>query len=301
MRDRRPLVHPWGWTECQPVPQPEAVLARPSRGPFKRGWRFSLKGGTLPACVPYGSRDCASCEDPAGAVVRSEGEEAAVRPEGKAAAVQLEEEEAAAARPEGEEAAARPEGEEAAAARPEGEEAAAARPEGEEAAAARSGGAVGEVLRRSRGGFHVIVEKEAGLCGFSGFAHPAAPCQEKEELSAACWRLEPVAPRLASLWWVAATETAERQRGFSGFARPAAPCQEKAEPSAACWRLEPVWHHGSPRCGGWQRRRLQSAGEMNRMTPDQERAPASKPVWRSRGRWRSAGAARAGRWRPTRA
>nr|XP_021526431.1 uncharacterized protein LOC110568257 isoform X2 [Aotus nancymaae] len=140
MRDRRPLVHPWDWTECQRVPQPEAVLGRPSRGPFKRGRCFSLKGGTLPACVPYGSRDCASCEDPAGAAAWSEGEEAAARPEG----------EEAVARPEGEEAAARSE----------------------------------KFLRRSRGGFHVIVEEEAGLCGFSGFAHSAAPCQEKEELSA---------------------------------------------------------------------------------------------------------------------
>ncbi|XP_078224024.1 dedicator of cytokinesis protein 8 isoform X3 [Callithrix jacchus] len=58
-----------------------------------------------------------------------------------------------------------------------------------------------------------MVEDETGLCGFSGFACSAAPCYEKEELSAACWRLEPVAPWLASLQLVAAMETAERQRG----------------------------------------------------------------------------------------
>ncbi|XP_078226258.1 uncharacterized protein LOC144582210 [Callithrix jacchus] len=66
-----------------------------------------------------------------------------------------------------------------------------------------------------------MVEDETGLCGFSGFAHPAAPCQEKEELSAACWRLEPVAPRLASLQWVAATETAEHRRDLCPFVRRA--------------------------------------------------------------------------------
>nr|XP_054108151.1 uncharacterized protein LOC100895811 [Callithrix jacchus] len=69
-----------------------------------------------------------------------------------------------------------------------------------------------EFLWRSHGGFHVMV-KEAVLCGFSGFASPAAPCHKKEELSAARWRLEPVAPWLASLQWVAAMETAECQRG----------------------------------------------------------------------------------------
>ncbi|KAL0598351.1 LOW QUALITY PROTEIN: EF-hand calcium-binding domain-containing protein 5 [Plecturocebus cupreus] len=52
MRYREPLVHPWGWTEAQAVPQPEAVLASLSPGPFKRGWCFSLRRGTLPACVP---------------------------------------------------------------------------------------------------------------------------------------------------------------------------------------------------------------------------------------------------------
>ncbi|XP_078223344.1 uncharacterized protein LOC118154017 isoform X2 [Callithrix jacchus] len=36
-----------------------------------------------------------------------------------------------------------------------------------------------------------MVEDETGLCGFSGFACPATPCHEKEELSAACWMLEP--------------------------------------------------------------------------------------------------------------
>ncbi|KAL0620359.1 Serine/threonine-protein kinase PAK 4 [Plecturocebus cupreus] len=72
-RDGRPLVHPWGWTEAQPVPQPKAVLASLSHGPFKRGWCFSLRQGMLPACMPCRSRDCASCEDPAEAAVLSEG------------------------------------------------------------------------------------------------------------------------------------------------------------------------------------------------------------------------------------
>ncbi|XP_078220881.1 uncharacterized protein LOC128930724 isoform X1 [Callithrix jacchus] len=124
-------------------------------------------------------------------------------------------------------------------------------------------------------GFSGFARPAAPVLGFSGFAHPAAPCHEKEELSAACWRLEPVAPRLALLQWVAATETAEcwrearpawrrevsrggsggpgsaqpqgsqrrqrqRSQSFSGFAHPAAPCHEKEELSAACWRLEPV-------------------------------------------------------------
>ncbi|XP_078204502.1 uncharacterized protein LOC128931746 isoform X2 [Callithrix jacchus] len=75
-----------------------------------------------------------------------------------------------------------------------------------------------EFLWRSRGSFNMTVEDETGLCaapilGFSGFASPAAPCHKKEELSAACWRLEPVAPQLASLQWVTAMETAERWRG----------------------------------------------------------------------------------------
>ncbi|XP_054109863.1 uncharacterized protein LOC128931746 isoform X1 [Callithrix jacchus] len=77
-----------------------------------------------------------------------------------------------------------------------------------------------EFLWRSRGSFNMTVEDETGLCaapilGFSGFASPAAPCHKKEELSAACWRLEPVAPQLASLQWVTAMETAERWRGRS--------------------------------------------------------------------------------------
>ncbi|KAL0586292.1 hypothetical protein AAY473_040347 [Plecturocebus cupreus] len=45
--------------------------------------------------------------------------------------------------------------------------------------------------------------------GFPWFARPAAPCREKKEPSAACWRVEPVAPQLTSMHWVAATEVAE--------------------------------------------------------------------------------------------
>ncbi|XP_054111506.1 uncharacterized protein LOC128932067 isoform X5 [Callithrix jacchus] len=62
------------------------------------------------------------------------------------------------------------------------------------------GGGCGSAVRASRGGFSVMVEDETGLCGFSGFARPAALCHEKEELSAACWRLEPgTTARLAAV------------------------------------------------------------------------------------------------------
>ncbi|XP_065376646.1 uncharacterized protein isoform X1 [Macaca fascicularis] len=52
MRDWGPFVQPCGWAEAQPMPQGKLLLANPSRGPFKKGWCFSLARGTPPACIP---------------------------------------------------------------------------------------------------------------------------------------------------------------------------------------------------------------------------------------------------------
>nr|XP_011770937.1 uncharacterized protein LOC105499832 isoform X4 [Macaca nemestrina] len=51
MRDWGPFVQPCGWAEAPPMPQGKLLLANPSRGPFKKGWCFSLARGTPPSRI----------------------------------------------------------------------------------------------------------------------------------------------------------------------------------------------------------------------------------------------------------
>ncbi|XP_064221626.1 cyclin-Y-like protein 2 isoform X4 [Aotus nancymaae] len=86
-------------------------------------------------------------------------------------------------------------------------------------------------------------------CSAAGKAFPALPAQllharrrQSHLLHAGGWRLEPVAPRLASLRWVAATETAERRRDSSEFVGLPAPSWLRVEGGVAAhaggWSLE---------------------------------------------------------------
>ncbi|XP_064232854.1 uncharacterized protein LOC105730236 [Aotus nancymaae] len=88
-----------------------------------------------------------------------------------------------------------------------------------------------------------------GDCSAAGKAFPALPAQllharrrQSHLLHAGGWSLEPVAPRLASLRWVAATETAERRRDSSEFVGLSAPSWLRVEGGVAVhaggWSLE---------------------------------------------------------------
>ncbi|XP_047298799.1 uncharacterized protein LOC124905359 isoform X2 [Homo sapiens] len=113
------------------------------------------------------------------------------------------------------------------------------------------------------------------VCGGNGerqLAVTAAPCLAtgRKEGESTYHRLEARAcrtaaglagspPWLASLWLVAATDTAagqsvERQWGFFGCVCPAVPCQEEEELHAGS--LQIAWGCCSPCCGWWQLPRL---------------------------------------------
>ncbi|KAL0586291.1 hypothetical protein AAY473_040346 [Plecturocebus cupreus] len=68
------------------------------------------------------------------------------------------------------------------------------------------------VASMTKSGSNILSHSLSGLLWFS---RPAPPYRENKEPSAVCWRLEPVAPQLTSMHWVAATKVAEC-RGVRG-------------------------------------------------------------------------------------